>query len=70
MEPKIVKIGRHFINLSNLSWATIHPSRDGKMERIELVFDSKESAFNLYAEEAAEIFLYLDPIAKLELDKL
>ena len=70
MEPHIVELEDLYVNMSNLLWAKIHRTREGKLESIELHFNSKENVLVVSDLSAVEVYVTLQEMARLALDKL
>jgi hypothetical protein len=63
VEPKIVAVGDHFINISNLLWARVQPDgRDPRKQVVSLVFSyesGRPTTLNLPSPDAEALINFL-----------
>jgi hypothetical protein len=60
VEPRMVKIGKYYINLSNLSFAEVGSTRLEPGKRwIDLTFNSDDAEMRLIDEDAEKIIAFL-----------
>ena len=60
MDAKMIRVGRHFINISNLAYIHMPIVKDVTRAYIDIVFTSSENKIRLHGKEATDLINFFE----------